>query len=100
MGKLNKIHNFFVEEVAVNRNLSVAGVNKLATGEVFLGQEAIELNLIDELGGKEEAVNASKRLAGISEAELVKFAEKPNDQRSRVITNTSTKFLLPSTSII
>jgi len=75
MGKLNKIHNFFVEEVAVNRNLSVAGVNKLATGEVFLGQEAIELNLIDELGGKEEAVNASKRLAGISEAELVKFAD-------------------------
>lgn len=75
MSKLNKIHAFFVEEVAVNRNMSVANVGKLATGEIFLGQEAIKLNLIDELGGKEEAINVSKKLAGISEAEIVKFAD-------------------------
>ena len=75
MGKLNQIHNFFVEEVAENRNLSSAKVGKLATGEIFLGQEAIKLNLIDELGGKEEAVNASKRLANITEAEVVKYKD-------------------------
>lgn len=75
MGKLRQIHNFFVEEVAENRNLSVSSVGKLATGEVFLGQEAIKLGLIDKLGGQEEAVNVSKELADISEAEVVKYKE-------------------------
>lgn len=75
MGKLNQIHNFFVEEVAGNRNLSASKVGKLATGEIFLGQEAVKLGLVDELGGKDEAVNVSKRLANITEAEVVTYKE-------------------------
>lgn len=78
MGKLNQIHNFFVEQVAQNRNLSVASVGKLATGEIFLGQEAIKLNLIDELGGKNEAINISKKLADIEDAEIVEYSEAEN----------------------
>lgn len=75
MRKLDQIHNFFVKEVAGNRNLSVASVGKLATGEFFLGQEAIKVGLVDELGGREEAVNASKRLANITDADVVKYKE-------------------------
>ena len=78
MGKLNQIHNFFVEQVAENRNLSSAKVGKLATGEIFLGQEAIKLDLIDELGGESEAINVSKKLANISEAEIIEYYETEN----------------------
>src|SRR3989344_4529148 len=53
--KLDKIHSFFIEEVAANRHLEVSTVQKIATGEFLLGVEALELGLVDQLGGKEEA---------------------------------------------
>ena len=52
--KLDKIHDFFIEEVATNRKLEVAKVQKIATGEFFLGVEALQLGLVDQLGGKDE----------------------------------------------
>jgi protease IV len=52
--KINKIHDFFVEEVAVNRNMNSFEVRKLATGEFYLGSEALELGLVDQLGGFNE----------------------------------------------
>ena len=53
--KIDSIHDFFVEEVAHNRNLSVEHVHTLATGEFFLGFEALQEGLVDELGGMQEA---------------------------------------------
>jgi len=55
--QINKIHEYFVEEVANNRNLSKKSINKIATGEFFLGLEAKELGLIDAIGGKDEAIS-------------------------------------------
>ncbi|MDP4012041.1 MAG: signal peptide peptidase SppA [Candidatus Nanoarchaeia archaeon] len=75
MSKLNQIHNYFVESVAENRNMSSKEVSKLATGEFFLGQEAIKYGLIDELGGRDQALNKSKELAGIEKAEIVTHKE-------------------------
>ena len=48
--KINRIHDFFIEEIAKNRNLSKKMVRELATGEFFLGIELLEKGLIDELG--------------------------------------------------
>jgi len=53
-GKLKTIHDFFIEEVALNRGLTNDKVRKIATGEFFLGVEAQELGLIDAVGGKAE----------------------------------------------
>lgn len=75
MKKLQGIHNYFVEDVAANRNMSVAKVGRLATGEFFLGQEAMELGLIDELGNMEIAEEAAKEFAGIEDAETIKYKE-------------------------
>ncbi len=54
--KLDMLKGFFVDSVAENRHLPREKVEELATGEFFLGAEAIKLGLIDELGGKDEAV--------------------------------------------
>lgn len=59
--KLNKIHQFFIEEVAQNRNLSKEKVKKIATGEFFLGIEALKLGLIDELGDRSVAEDYLKK---------------------------------------
>jgi protease-4 len=55
-GKLDLLHKEFIKAVAENRNITYESVEKLATGEIFLGLEAKDNGLIDELGGKEEAI--------------------------------------------
>jgi protease-4 len=53
---LDRIHGRFVRTVAENRGLPEARVGELATGFVYLGEEARELGLIDEFGGRPEAL--------------------------------------------
>lgn len=55
MRQLEQNYNYMVEAIAVNRNMSVEEVRKLATGETWTGTEALELKLIDKLGGFPEA---------------------------------------------
>lgn len=55
--KLDKLHDFFIRQVAENRNMSYAEVKLLATGEIFLGVEAIDNGLIDELGSEQQALD-------------------------------------------
>ncbi len=75
--KINTIHDMFVEEVSKNRNLDEETVRGLSTGMFYLGVEAKELGLIDELGGKKEAEELIKKEAGLDEIEIVEFKRKP-----------------------
>lgn len=71
--KLNTIHRLFIEEIAVNRNLPVSAVEKLATGEFYLGTEAQQLGLVDELGDRQTAETYLQEKLGIIEVELVLY---------------------------
>jgi len=71
--KLDKIHSFFIEEVAANRHLEVSTVQKIATGEFFLGVEALELGLVDQLGGKEEAEIFIQENFGLQKIDYVRY---------------------------
>src|SRR3989338_858383 len=71
--KLNRIHEFFIEEVAANRNLEISQVKKIATGEFFLGEEALKLGLVDQLGGKDDAENLLREKFGLQSIEYVKY---------------------------
>jgi len=55
--KLDKIHEFFIEEIAENRGLTISEVRALATGEFYLGIEALDLGLVDLLGNKDTLEN-------------------------------------------
>ena len=72
---LDIIHAIFIEEVAKNRKLSEDKVKKLATGQVFLGQQGLELGLIDEIGGKKEALAYVEKTLGIK-AEIVEYEKE------------------------
>jgi protease IV len=54
--RIDTIHQFFIEEIADNRNLSIEHVDKIANGMFYLGNEAKELSLIDELGSMKDAL--------------------------------------------
>lgn len=69
---LDSIHEYFIEEIANNRNLKKNDVEKIATGMFYLGIEAKNLGLVDELGGRDEVINYIEKQIG-EEAELVEY---------------------------
>jgi len=65
MKDIEKMHQLFVENVAVNRNLDIKTVEKLADGSTVLGQDAKEKGLIDEIGNINDAKEWLKSQLGI-----------------------------------
>lgn len=73
LGKLDLIHDFFIEKVAENRNMEKSEVEEIATGMFYLGSEAKELGLIDKVGGMEDAKDYIKDKLEIEEISLVEY---------------------------
>jgi len=61
---IDDLHAQFTEVIAAERDLSLEQVRELATGEVFTGRQALELGLVDILGGFEDAITLTGRLTG------------------------------------
>ena len=62
---VDAFYDVFVDRVAESRNLSRERVVELATGEVWLGRQAVELGLADRLGDLDDAIEAAAKLAGV-----------------------------------
>jgi len=60
---LDDVHGQFIEAVAKGRKLDRTAVAKFADGRVFSGTQALGLNMVDALGGLEEAIDAAAKLA-------------------------------------
>jgi len=55
------IYTLFVDTIAKNRNVSVETViNEMAEGRIFIGQQAIDAGLIDEIADKDHAISILK----------------------------------------
>lgn len=75
---LAKMHDYFLSSVKENRNIGdAAAIEKISTAVVFLGSEAKELGLVDELGGKEEAEAWLMRQTNLTEIKYVTYEKKP-----------------------
>jgi protease-4 len=76
--KIDDIHDVFISKIAENRNMSVDDVNKLATGEFYLGNEAIGLGLIDAIGDEETAKEYIMKKLNITTIEIAEYKKKPS----------------------
>ncbi|MHC4617589.1 MAG: signal peptide peptidase SppA [Planctomycetota bacterium] len=65
----------FVQVITEGRKeaLTPAEVEALADGSIYGAQEALEQNLIDQIGYLDEAIEEAKVLAGIDEAQVVEY---------------------------
>ena len=63
-------YKIFLDHVSRNRELPVEEVEKIAGGRVWLGKQAKELNLIDEIGSIEKAIEEVSRRANIKQPYL------------------------------
>jgi protease-4 len=62
---VDDIYDVFLQRVAEGRDLPVERVRELATGEVWLGSQAKDLGLVDEVGDLERAVEIAAEMAGV-----------------------------------
>lgn len=54
---VDSFQEFFVGLVKEKRNLDDNAINAIKTGRIFTGSQAVNLGLVDELGGKFEAID-------------------------------------------
>lgn len=66
----------FVRDVSRARNLPEADVRKIADGRIILGEDALTLKLIDQIGNYEDALQEAGRLGGIKGEPAVEQAKK------------------------
>ncbi len=64
--RLRAFYRLFLMRVAKGRGKSLEEVDRLGQGKVYLGKEALNLGLVDGLGGIEKAIKEASHLAGIS----------------------------------
>lgn len=80
---LDRLYQHFVKQVAEGRRRSVEEILPVAEGRVWLGDQARDRRLVDELGGITEAIQHAKKRAGIRESDQVDiriYPERPGLQ--------------------
>jgi len=73
-GISDDLYNQFVSAVAEGRDLPVERVTELATGQLYTGTQALDLGLIDELGGLDTAIDIAAGLAGVTVPEVEEYS--------------------------
>lgn len=73
---LSDAHKQFVGHIAKGRNMDTATVMKSADGRIFLGEQAVELGLADQIGNLNDAVNLAAKMAGLEEKPQAVIIEK------------------------
>lgn len=81
---VNHVYDHFLKIVAEARNSTADQVHKVAQGHVWTGEKALELGLVDKLGGLQQATLAAAELAGLSSYEVEQI-RKPLDFREQLL---------------
>lgn len=66
----------FKTRVAEGRKLSIEYVDSIAQGRVWIGSKALELKLVDRIGGLNDAVACAARMAKITDFRLREYPDK------------------------
>ena len=75
---IDHTYNKFVSKVAENRNMTYEDVLPIAGGRIWAGYKALELGLVDKIGGLDEALKSAADRADIEDF-AVKNYKKPMD---------------------
>ncbi|MBO4665369.1 MAG: signal peptide peptidase SppA [Paludibacteraceae bacterium] len=69
-------YDTFTRRCAAGRHMPQSEIKKIGEGRVWLGQDALQLGLVDELGNIDNAIAKAAALAGIEDYALVTYPEK------------------------
>lgn len=74
--EMTETYNLFTSRVEAGRE----GIDlaKTAEGRLFVGSDAIELNMADEIGGLDDAINSLAAEVGVSNFDVVHYPQPPS----------------------
>lgn len=67
---VERVYDSFIGKVAAGRNMTKEDVDRIGQGRVWSGTQALEIGLIDELGGLESAIAKAAELAEVDTYKL------------------------------
>lgn len=73
---VEKVYDTFLGHVSEGRNMTKEEVDAIGQGRVWTGEDALELGLVDELGGLNDAIAYAAEQAGLENYRIKSFPEK------------------------
>ncbi len=74
---VDSIYHNFLSRVSEGRKINIALVDSIAQGRVWTGTRAIELGLVDKLGGMQDALDCAARMAKLTSGYRLKEYPEP-----------------------
>ncbi|HYL58515.1 MAG TPA: signal peptide peptidase SppA [Candidatus Acidoferrales bacterium] len=74
---LGDTYQYFLKLVAASRRITVEQADAVAQGRVWTGEQALKNQLVDSLGGFDDAMTAAKSLARLAPDQAVGLVELP-----------------------
>jgi protease IV len=75
---LDRVYDDFTAKVAEGRGLTQEQVHQIAKGRIWSGVDALQIGLVDELGGLSTAIHLARDAAGIDPDVRVRVREFPS----------------------
>ena len=69
-------YNLFRKRVADGRQQSIEQIEEIAQGRVWLGNDALKIKLVDEIGGLDKAIAKAASLAKVSQYHATSYPEE------------------------
>ena len=72
------IYDTFLSIVSNGRDMTTEEVDKIAQGRVWSGTDGLKVNLVDEIGTLNDALNYTVNISGLEEYQLVEYPKVKN----------------------
>ncbi len=95
-GLIDNMHMQFIQDVAAGRRLPVKDIQGLATGQVWTGEQALGLHLIDQTGGFRVALLDTARAVGIKGEPQIVRPREPHPGLIDLVLGTNSKLQFPN----
>jgi protease IV len=93
-GILDSIHEQFIKTVADERKMPVETARKLADGRVFIGTQAKDLKLVDQIGTFYDTIDDLKKALNMKGKPVLVYGKKPFSLLKWLISSASKELIL------
>ena len=73
------VYETFITHVSKGRGISIIEVDKIGQGRVWSGVDALEIGLVDEIGGLEEAIASAAELSDLDDYRIITLPNKKDE---------------------
>lgn len=73
--QVNRVYKQFANNVAAGRKMDFNAVDKIGEGRIWSGLQAMEIGLVDELGGLDRAIEIAADISNLENYRIVEYPE-------------------------